>query len=371
MSDESDRRLQPARGQDLVVPIYLDIPSTVSLVAALEGGVAFTRRSTSASHDTSSAEGGAKGAASIPLISSLLRLEVSGDLRGKQEQVADQAVEIERQHTAASLFNLLLAKLSELQLLRDLRSPADLEDVVPGDLITMSGRILSDPVLALAEALAELSMTLKDVMQVGPVAALLEALVKAGIAGSTAASDPRSAANTQMLVDAIFGTSSAAPQPALTATGAGQKRRQNQAPRTSTTAVTPSAGRASTELVDQASALLMKVRDGLRASPVSDLLITGEGIRGVVPVTRGFLEPQSSELMKGSDLTALGKVTRVLRAKDDQIDLLRRSIVGYVAPATADRAYAYLRDRRFLNLDLAELVVEAPAVQVLPLALYI
>jgi len=235
--------------------------------------------------------------------------------------------------------------------------------VGPGDLVSISGRIMSDPVLQLAEALADLAETLKNVMDVAALGALLEGLVMTGISQSAASANESTKAGLAVVQNALA-QPALNPQPAQSSKGhgkAGAKQQLDSDRRQS----------AGHELVDQAGDLLVKIRDDLRRSPVTDLLVASTGFSVVAALTRSYLEPQTSELLKGSDMTVLGKVTRVLTSSDERIDLLRRSILRYLSPATADKAYSALRSRRFLNLELVELVVQPPALQVLPLAIFI
>lgn len=361
----SDPGLRPKSAAELVVPVYLDVPMTVSLVAALEGGVSYGSTTTSTSHDARAAEAAAKGGVSLPFISSLLRLDLSGQLQGKVATEAGQQLQVERQHTATSLFNLLRARLEELSLISHLSNADAMAAAKPGQLVVVSGRIVSDPVLQLAEALAELAETLKDVMEVAALGRLLEGLVVVGINQSQASADPNSKAGLELLRNAL--TPQKPQQQGIQAAGT-QKHKGAQSPRSGPDERPTSAG---FELVEQAAALLVKIRDDLRRSPVTDLLIAGPGFSAVATLTRSYLEPQSSELMKGSDMVVLGKVSRVVTSQDERIDLLRRSILKYLSPATADKAYSVLRSRKFLNLELAELVVEPPAVQLIPLAVYV
>lgn len=361
---ESDPRLHPKSASELVVPVYLDVPMTVSLVAALEGGVAYGSTTTSTSHDARAAEAAAKGGVSLPVISSLLRLDLSGQLQGKLAAEAGQQIQVERQHTAASLFNLLRSRLEELSLITPLPDATAMGAARPGQLVVVSGRIVSDPVLQLSEALAELAGTLKDVMEVAALGRLLEGLVMVGINQSDANADPNSRAGLELLRGALT------PQkPQLDTQRTGNQKRKGTQPARADADVQPNS--AGFELVEQATTLLVKIRDDLRRSPVTDLLVAGPGFSALATLTRSYLEPQSTELMKGSDMAVLGKVSRVVTSQDERIDLLRRSILKYLSPAAADKAYSILRSRKFLNLELVELVVQPPAVQLIPLAVYV
>lgn len=355
-------QLHPKTAAELVIPVYLDVPMTVSLVAALEGGVSYGSTTTSTAQTTRAAEAAAKGAASLPLISSLLRLDVSGQLQGKTATEAGEQIQVERQHTATSLFNLLRARLEELSLISPLDDAAALEAAAPGQLVAVTGRIVSDPVLELAEALADLAETLKDVMEVAVLGRLLEGLVVGGIKQSEADADPSARSGLEMLRKAL------APQPEEVQHTGGQPRKASSTGRGGADAWQPSALR---ELVEQATALLVKIRDDLRRNPVTDLVVAGPGFSALAALTRSYLDPQSSELMKGAEMTVLGKVSRVMTDGQERIDLLRRTILRYLSPAMADQAYSVLRSRKFLNLELAELVVQPPAIQLIPLAVYV
>src|SRR5205814_1574384 len=104
------------------------------------------------------------------------------------------------------------------------------------------------------------------------------------------------------------------------------------------------------EIIEQGATVLSKLREDLRSSPVTDLVVTAQGFQGVAVVTRQHLEGQSIELMRDSELRVLGKVTRVLKDDGDRIDLLRRSVARHLSTAAAGQVYAFLRNSKFLNL---------------------
>src|ERR1700680_4428832 len=90
---------------ELVYPVYLDVPMLISFLAALEGGVSLEDQSTSRLSRSSGSEREGKIRAGLPSILSLLSLDMSGRLSAKSEDQTGEETVAVRRHTEASLFN--------------------------------------------------------------------------------------------------------------------------------------------------------------------------------------------------------------------------------------------------------------------------
>ncbi|PZR97642.1 MAG: hypothetical protein DLM70_18825 [Chloroflexi bacterium] len=84
-------------------------------------------------------------------------------------------MEVERQHTAASLFNLLRWKLtSDLDIVDCPSSRDDLSALEPGGLVEVRGTIASDPVLDLFEALRDVIASVRHLSNVSAIESLMD-----------------------------------------------------------------------------------------------------------------------------------------------------------------------------------------------------
>lgn len=146
----------------LVHPIYLDVPMLVSFLASVEGGVSFEdqsthRRGASTRRDR---EGAGAAGGRLPVLPSILSLDISGRLRSQASQDESQEVVAVRRHTEASLFNVLRYRLEAEGAVKTIRAPKELATVALGDLVQVSGEVVGNPLqqtLALLIQLANLA----------------------------------------------------------------------------------------------------------------------------------------------------------------------------------------------------------------------
>ena len=96
----------------LAYPIYLDIPMMISFLAALEGGVskqADIRQGRTVVTTRDQAAGGRVSLFDVPG----LKIDLSGRMGSSSQAQDTDEMRIVREHTAASLFNLLRLALHE------------------------------------------------------------------------------------------------------------------------------------------------------------------------------------------------------------------------------------------------------------------
>lgn len=116
------------------------------------------------------------------------------------------------------------------------------------------------------------------------------------------------------------------------------------------------------------AALIAAARDGLRTSPVVDVvLLTEGGLAVVLPVDRSILGSAGEALLDDGEYRVVGKVSAVIGA-DQGISLLRRSALAAAGPAAAREMLAELAGNG-LQIDLPDPVVDGPALQVVPIAI--
>lgn len=111
-------------------------------------------------------------------------------------------------------------------------------------------------------------------------------------------------------------------------------------------------------------------RDGLRASPVVDVLVrTDAGLTAVLVLERALLGAAGEERLRDVTLRVLGKLTAVL-GPDDQINLFRRTPIAATGAAASREMLAELVEAG-VEVELSDPVICGPAVQILPLAVLV
>jgi hypothetical protein len=306
----------------LAHPVYLDVPMMLSFLAHLEGGVSLSEQ------ETKTATGARERMVSGRL-GARLKLWGVGDADSAAEansQRRDEASsesKTERHHTAASLFNLLYDYLREDGQLVDLARVEQLEDLRSGDLVEIAGEYLGNP--------------LEDVLAfVGSVATYMDI---SELAGETKPGPPA-------------GSRSSKPAKRAAAKSAG-------------TAAEPATPK-EMSVVD----LLVGMSNEITQSPVHDLLFrTDEGLKAVVTVSSEYYSDATNEYLRSGEFRVIGKVTKVLRG-DRSINLTRRTVVGAAGPEMAENMVSSFNTPE-LSLEVASPIVQAPAVQILPMAVVI
>ena len=98
----------------------------------------------------------------------------------------------------------------------------------------------------------------------------------------------------------------------------------------------------------------------------------GRQIGMILTVDQEFLsDPSLADLVDGQ-FVVLGKVTRVLRQKDDSVNLLRNTVLGGLSPDILNKLKDGLYSMREAGLEYPEIVthIQAPALQIVPLAIF-
>jgi hypothetical protein len=298
----------------LVVPAYLNVPMMISLLATLEGGVRFEDQITVDQKDSSGRDREVSTRVGLPSVLSLLNLSASGRLSGTASEEASEEVSMVRRHTEASLFNVLLKKLDELGAVKLLGDGTNVEDFVPGDFVEVSGEVVDNPLQRLLTLLIRmaplLGIDLNQLLTKGPPRA-------SGKGKASPALDQDALEGVRLIL--MFGA----------------------------------------DMFD---------------SPVQDLVLEGQGdTRVVVTADQEYMTDGAVQRLLGSEYKVLGKVTRVLVDGSAPINLTRRCALGLLPDAQVSE---YFEDadkamKEDLQSDLGQALIGPPALQVLPLAIYV
>lgn len=356
----------PSAVPGLFHPVYLDVPMMISFLAALREGVAFEDTTTRRDSESTSREREGSGRVRLPSLGSLLGFDASGRMASARQGETSEEVVAVRRHTEASLFNALHGVLTEDGLLRGVSAPADLADVAPGDVIELSGDFVGNP-LEPVVAFFKQALPYFDIAEKGEVAPSVdgEALVAELAAAEGEAKDlARKAANAARSGD-----------PATKAEAVGIQRQADaqQAHATKLRAAAGAALKLAREQQEQLIGvrLITQVGEDLATTPVQDtVMIAGSGLKAVLTMSAEFFTETTRAHLRAGVFRAIGKVTRVL-AEDDDINLLRRTVLGAAGRDVGRNVLESAAQEGELQLETFDPIIQAPAVQVLPLAVFV
>ncbi|MFG2038063.1 hypothetical protein [Dactylosporangium sp. NPDC048998] len=305
----------------LAHPVYLDVPMMVSFLATLDDGVAYT--SEVAEKLTSAKEGEGEGnvKAGIPSLAQWLGLTLSAEGKYRRRSSTDESVEAKlvREHTSASLFNILRRRLISTSSIKGLTRAEDLVELQVGDLVEIRGTINGDP---LRQVLAVFSAIAPYV----------------GIDLATEA-DP-------------------------------SKPRQQASPRQKASQVTPRQSIQPQQL-DELALMRVLMADVAKSTVLDLTMQLRSGMQVVLAASNEYMTDAAEQYMLAGSFVALGKVTQILQP-NERINLLRRTVFG-VLEATGGRpedVFSGLASS-MPGMNLSSLSITGPGLQVLPLAIYV
>lgn len=316
----------------LTHPIYLDVAMMTSFLAYLDGGVVTQEEATQ--KETGERERVFKGHGGLS-VKLPWALNVGAGAEGSGQRRDEISVESKfaRQHTNASLFNLLYQYLSSDDKLTILSDASQLESLQTSQLVELSGEYLGNP--------------LEDIL--GFMGAVFPYILDQQKATADAAAD-------------------------ATASAKRAQRSGNPAKRAQAQTAPEDPGTALAELARQTQdvgvQMMLRMADDIVHVPVHDILFrTVSGLEAVVTASSEYYSRETSEYLRAGEFRVIGKVTRVI-TKDDSINLTRRTVLGAANSKVAEDIVSNARSSEF-QLDVADPIVKAPAVQILPMAIFI
>lgn len=326
-------------GYVLAHPVYLDVAMMISFLAYLEGGVVTQEEETQK-------EGGTRERVLKGRAGFRARLPWALDAEAGSEGSAQRREEISlesksaRQHTAASLFNLLYEYLTTDNQLIDLQDQHQLQGLRPGQLIELSGEYLGNP--------------LEDILGfIGAMFPYYEEQVTA-----------QKAATAEALEQAKKAQRSG--NPARRAAAA-----QAQEPSPDAVEVLTGVLKQLEDTTNQQGIqLMLRMAEDIKRVPVHDLLVrTPTGLQAVLTVSSEYYSATTNEYLRAGSFRVIGKVTRIVN-ESDVINLTRRTFLGAADSKVAQEIVEKVKSGEF-RLDVADPIVGSPAVQILPMAIFI
>jgi hypothetical protein len=323
-------------GYVLAHPVYLDVAMMISFLAYLEGGVVTQEEETQK-------EGGARERALKGRAGLRARLPWALDAEASSEGSTQRRDEVSlesksaRQHTAASLFNLLYEYLTTDDQLINLRQPDQMEGLRPGQLVELAGEYLGNPLEDVLAFVAGMYPYYAEQLKIQK-AATAEALDQARKAQRSGNPAKRTQAQ------------GSAPDLTTVVAGALQQAQESQ-----------------NEFGLQ---MMLRMAEEIIKVPVHDLLLcTPTGLRAVLTVSSEYYSAATSEYLRAGMFRVIGKVTRIVN-DPDVINLTRRTFLGAADSAVIQDFFAQAKTAE-MKLDVADPIVGAPAVQILPMAIFI
>ena len=297
---------------ELSHPIYLDIPMMISFLAALEGGVVISQDTTETASETATRTASATAGLRAKLFTvGSATLDAAGS--SEKSTTNGTTSQVQRQHTAESLFNALLSTLQEDRKIASVDTSDELVDLAVGQIVEIEGTFRGNP---LEDILAFFAMILPYVES-----------------DQASKPNPKSGSPAQR--------------------AAAQK------------------GPAETGIDQDVIRMFHLMAKDIANSTVHDLLFqTAAGTPVVVTASTEFYGPSTVEYLREGSFRVVGKVTRVISERDE-VNLARRTVLGLANPDVAGGLVEAARAMDGVTLDVADAIVTGPAIQLLPLAIYI
>lgn len=334
----------PDASLELVHPVYLDVPMMVSFLAALEGeGVAYEGESVSRKEEVEAREKAGSGRLGLPMISGFLGVDLSGRFRQSDEGTTTEETKVVREHTSASLFNLLRQKLQAENAFTEVSTVDAIPDLESGKLVELVGRAVGNPLQQILDAVHQMDPYLEaqEEEEAESIQAELDDVLPT-LKGKKRSGSPSTAKPTDSQQEEAAGR-------AGELIAAGQKLTSDRRERKT----------------------LLMMREDVVGAEIRDLVLDDDaGLRAVLTLSKEFLTPQAEAQLLGGRFTVLGKVTNVL-ANGQAVNLTRRTALGLMGPKFAREMVEGFTETEEIDVEIGDPVVEGPAVQVLPLAVFI
>ncbi|MDI5968619.1 hypothetical protein POF50_004540 [Streptomyces sp. SL13] len=316
----------------LTHPLYLDTQMMISFLAYIEGGVSLESEETIKSEGSKEKKGSGSAKIKFPTLSTILGLEASATAELASKNGETRELKEARHHTSASLFNALYDYLDGDDQIRRVTKVEELPDLKPGQLVEISGRYAGNPLEHLLALFNQWFTYFPN--------------------GEPEPEEGRSRQRRQGGGNRGRGS------------GQGQVTTPEQA-------MIAAAQRAEEQQLEYFKRLMQQMKEDIDNSPVHDVLLERpEGIRAILTVSSDYYSTKTNEFLMAGEFTALGKVTRVLGA-GDKINLARRTVFGTAGEAAIEELVNGVANTPEIHVDAANPVVESPALQILPMAIFV
>lgn len=138
--------MSDVKKQDLFIPIYLDTNTLLDVLASVAGGFSVAEKITSSSTDSKSSQQAAKGEFGIDAVLSIFKLNFKGEADRTREQKKDEGRSTECFHTYGSMLNQILSILKDGGQLKVVTSIELWQSAQPSDFVEIHGKFVPNPV---------------------------------------------------------------------------------------------------------------------------------------------------------------------------------------------------------------------------------
>ncbi|HHT9124420.1 MAG TPA: DUF6414 family protein [Candidatus Brocadiia bacterium] len=301
--------------RDLAIPLYLDTNTLLDLLASIEGGFSMVEKITTRSADSKTTELSGGTEFGIANVFNILKINLKGSGTKTKDQQLGEEREVQRYHTYGSLLNRLRTNLMEAELVKKIVDDKAWEKVNTSEFVEVRGKFVPNP---LRVSLQIINRLLGMILPFRSFDLTSEG--KAHQPQKKAKQEIQQIQNMQKIFEGII------------------KNFEHES--------------IYTYLVE------------LTALP---------GHRTVVYLFTEYLRDRSNTELPYSEFRVLGKVVKKITEKDDSIDLLRGSALSGVSEEILSPLLDALRQVGEQGIKIPNLVtkVEAPAIQIIPIAVYV
>lgn len=302
--------------KDLIVPIYLNTDALLDLVASIEGGFALVEKVNTKISQNQDTERNIQGVIGISgALSNLLGLKFDVLKGQKQGSGSETLNESERFHTYGSLLHRFREYLKQNNLLVDfIDANVSKHEITPSDFIELRGNFQPNP---LATSLISIDKLLQ-------------------------------------LIDLAPNTSTSLPKPNKT------PNKQSQ-----------------TSQMEGFRKFLQGMISDLEPEGIRTYIITAstrDAYKGVATIFTKYLRDQSRTELTNRDFRVLGKIIQVIpNGSDIKIDLLSGTGMGSLGEPIMQQLLTALVQMQTAGLKMPQMQTEisAPAIQIVPIAIYV
>lgn len=302
---------------DLVIPIYIDTNALLDLLASIEGGFSVVEKVTTRSADASGIDRGVKAETGtefgIPNVLSLLKIKLGYSANWKKAQEESHEREAERYHTYGSLFHRLRAYLETEKAIKRLDKDGEVWDTIhSSDFVEVRGVVRPNP---LADSLERIDRLIGMFQLLG------------------------------------FG-------PSMPTTKTGKKKARNEA-----------------KEINQIRQFFKGILSDIERENVRTFIIDlarPPEHRVVALLFTNYLRDQTMAEISHKEYCLFGKVVRKIEKDSDEvIELLRGTGLGGIGKEELKQLVETFNQAEGMNLPEVETEITGPALEVVPVAIFV
>lgn len=293
----------------LNIPIYLNQKIVFDMLATLEDGFSqFTTIQTS-SEKSSSSGGEALAEIGSSNVFALLGVKLRGSLKDEDSTKGSETLSQQKIHTPASLFQKLRDYLEKEKQIKYVSNPQGLADIVAGNFVEIEGALIKNPLVSMIDSFIQM-----------------------------------------MELASAFSDSKTSKQ-------GGNSVQQNK----------------------KIAAQMKALSDGLQTGNIVDLICQAgnnpEKVTAILPVYHEYFFNRNMNEITDGQYKVIGKVTKVIEDRNDSINLLRNTSFSLMQQSMLDSMFEGFNNedtqKAGMNIPNISTVVTAPAIMVLPIAIFI